>query len=238
MISVCIATYNGERYLLKQLESILPQLGENDEVIISDDGSKDATYGVINTINDSRIRWIENRGVHSPAFNFENALKHAKGDIIVLADQDDEWELDRIKLGVEVLRSEKVWCVLNNRSLIDSLGNKFKTQCDEVDPVQASFLHQVWHNPYIGCCMMFKRELLDLALPFPPKMPMHDLWIGWLGAKLKKNAYIKTPLVRYRRHGNNVTTGKSPFSLFYRIKYRLCVLMQLHARIKERGYNN
>ena len=238
MISVCVATYNGERYLLKQLESILPQLGENDEVIISDDGSKDATYEVINTINDSRIRWIENIGEHSPAFNFENALNHAKGDIIVLADQDDEWELDRIKLGLEVLRSEKVWCVLNNRSLIDSVGNIFKTQCDEVDPVQASFLYQVWHNPYIGCCMMFKRELLDLALPFPPKMPMHDLWIGWLGAKLKKNAYINKPLVRYRRHGNNVTTGKSPFSLIYRIKYRLCVLRQLHARIKERGYNN
>jgi glycosyltransferase involved in cell wall biosynthesis len=90
-ISVCIATYNGEKYIRQQLGSILCQIGESDEIIISDDSSSDRTVEIIKTFDDKRIRLLENNRFHSPAYNFENALEKATGDIIFLSDQADIW---------------------------------------------------------------------------------------------------------------------------------------------------
>jgi len=86
-ISVCMATRNGGRYLRQQLASILTQPGPTDEVIISDDSSTDDTLAIINSMADPRIRLFTNNTFYSPIFNFENALKQATGEIIVLADQ-------------------------------------------------------------------------------------------------------------------------------------------------------
>ena len=90
-ISVCMATRNGEKYLIKQLESILIQIDQDDEVIISDDSSTDRTVEVIKYLKDSRIRLLENNTYLNPIFNFENALRQATGEIIALSDQDDIW---------------------------------------------------------------------------------------------------------------------------------------------------
>lgn len=91
MISVCMAAYNGEKYIKDQLSSILKQIGPNDEVVISDDGSKDKTKNIVDSLNDTRIRYVENRNKHGFTHNFENALRLAQGDYIFLADQDDIW---------------------------------------------------------------------------------------------------------------------------------------------------
>ena len=96
-ISVCIATYNGERYIREQLDSILSQLSLDDEVIISDDGSKDSTIEIISSYLDSRIKVFKNNGKHGYVGNFENALNHSSGDFIFLSDQDDIWELQKIE---------------------------------------------------------------------------------------------------------------------------------------------
>ena len=84
MISVCIATYNGEKYIKEQMISILKQLSEKDEIIISDDSSTDRTIEIIENIKDSRIKILKNRKFSQPSLNFENALKSSKGDIIFL----------------------------------------------------------------------------------------------------------------------------------------------------------
>ncbi len=96
MISVCMATYNGEKYIERQLDSILAQLKENDELIISDDGSTDRTAEILARYGtDKRIR-ILHGSFHSPIYNFENAIKQAQGDYIFMADQDDIWLPGRI----------------------------------------------------------------------------------------------------------------------------------------------
>lgn len=84
MISVCMATYNGEKYIKDQLKSILEQLNSTDEVIISDDGSKDGTMAIIKSLNDARIHLFINKERKGYTKNFENALIHAKGDIILI----------------------------------------------------------------------------------------------------------------------------------------------------------
>ena len=98
MISVCMATYNGEKFIEGQLDSILSQLDSKDELVISDDSSTDSTINIIKSFKDSRIKLYELQKFQSPIFNFENSLKHSVGDIIVLSDQDDLWESNKIKV--------------------------------------------------------------------------------------------------------------------------------------------
>lgn len=93
-----MTTYNGEKYISVQLDSILKQLSENDEVIISDDSSTDRTVDVIKNFKDKRIKLYEDNHFHSPIFNFENALEKASGDIIFLSDQDDVWLDNKVKI--------------------------------------------------------------------------------------------------------------------------------------------
>ena len=95
MNSVCMASFNGERYIKEQIDSILLQIGEDDELIISDDGSTDQTVDVICSYRDDRIKFVRNVNRHGCIGNFENALRVASGDFIFLADQDDIWLSDK-----------------------------------------------------------------------------------------------------------------------------------------------
>ena len=103
MISVCMATYNGEKYIREQMDSILQQLGEGDELIISDDLSSDKTVEIIKSYKDKRIKLYIHGDNHGFVRNFENALVHADGDIIFLSDQDDIWMPDKVKVTIAAL---------------------------------------------------------------------------------------------------------------------------------------
>ena len=105
MISVCIATYNGGKYISKQIVSILNQLSDSDEIIVSDDGSKDDTINIIESLCDSRIKSYKNTGKHGVVPNFENALSKAKGDIIFFSDQDDIWADNKVQIMVRELQN-------------------------------------------------------------------------------------------------------------------------------------
>ena len=102
MISVCMATYNGEKYIREQVESILCQLGPEDEIVISDDGSKDHTIQMVDSL-DKRIKVFLNEGKHGVVPNFENALKHSSGDYIFFSDQDDIWSPDKVERCLHAL---------------------------------------------------------------------------------------------------------------------------------------
>ena len=118
-ISVCVATYNGEKFIYDQLQSILDQLLENDEIIVSDNYSTDKTINIIKSINDCRIKiyFLKKKNLIK---NFENALFHAKGDYIFLSDQDDIWLPNKIKIMLEELNSYDLIvsdCIVVNRDL-------------------------------------------------------------------------------------------------------------------------
>ncbi|MDE6634762.1 MAG: glycosyltransferase, partial [Bacteroidaceae bacterium] len=103
MISVCMASFNGERYIRQQIDSILQQLGDGDELVISDDGSCDATADIIRSYADRRLRFFCNPGPHGVTHNFQHALRQAQGDILFLADQDDVWLPGKIERQVRFL---------------------------------------------------------------------------------------------------------------------------------------
>ena len=220
MISVCLATYNGEKYIKEQLLSILPQLQESDEVIISDDGSTDQTISIIEEMQSSRILVIKNNGKHGFTGNFENALNHAKGDIIFLSDQDDVWNEDKVLLSIEALKDADL--AVSNAEIVDGELNQTHPSHFNLYNVKSGFFINFASTRYIGACMAFKRSILEKALPFPDKhiYCQHDWWIAMIAEYYYKVTLIDKTLIKYRRHENNALTGgnKSTNS-FFKILY-------------------
>lgn len=233
MISVCLATYNGEKYIKEQLDSILLQLEKNDEVIVSDDSSGDKTVEIINSYNDSRIKVFENQKFKSPIFNFEHALKQSRGDIIILADQDDLWKDNKIELIKKYMIEYDL--VLSDADIIDEKGNILHESFYKVNGSKNGFIKNIVKNSYLGCTMAFNRKILDKSLPFPKDLPMHDWWIGLIGEMYGKTYFIEDKLISYRRHGNNASpTGeKSKYSFLQKVIFRLIMIKNLIWRCSK-----
>lgn len=230
MVSVCIATYNGEKYIREQLQSILCQLAVNDEVIISDDGSTDNTLAVIREINDDRITVVDGPRRHSPTLNFENALRHANGDYIFLADQDDVWKPDKMAVYMKWLAEYD--CVVSDAEVTDSELNVINPSLFSMLKVKKNKLYNLlWKNGYTGCCMAFNRDVIDTALPFPKDIPMHDIWIGNVAAYKFSVKFISDKLISFRRHGDAAScNGKeSKFTLWQKMKFRWHTVKNIKA---------
>ena len=221
MVSVCIASYNGCKYMKEQLISILSQLSCDDEIIVSDDGSCDGTLDIVSNMEDSRIKEVLNIEKHGVVPNFENAIKYASGDYIFLCDQDDLWVENKVKTCVEALQS--VDLVVHNSLLMDGVGNVSDIDFFSLRKSTAGYWKNLYKNSFIGCCMAFRREILDYVLPFPEHILWHDMWIGLMVEKKGKTMFIEDKLLYYRRHDNNAsaTAEKSSFSFLFQIKYRL-----------------
>mgnify|MGYP004506504031 CR=1 FL=1 len=244
MISVCMATYNGERFIKEQIDSILPQLSKDDEFIISDDGSTDRTLEIIASYNDERIKVFHHqknpeyakikhsRNFYYATSNFENALKRAKGDYIFLSDQDDIWMPNKVQKMIPILKEFD--CVMSNNQIIDVNGKPLNFFLGEKQPFGKSVFTNLKRTPFLGCCMAFSRKSLDYILPFPRKLICHDLWMGALCAYKNSLSYIDEPLHEYRFHENSVSpsvtaNSKNPF--LFKIKYRIVFLIQFYKRI-------
>lgn len=247
MISVCMATYNGEHFIKQQIDSILPQLSVKDELIISDDGSSDGTLDIIDSYKDSRIKVLHHQKntslksiKHSRSFfyvteNFENALKVAMGDYIFLSDQDDIWKNGRVKKMLHEL--EEYDCVMCNYSVIDSDSVLLCDKYYNGSPIKKSLLQNILASKFIGCCMAFNRSVLSYALPFPDKLLAHDFWIGCLANKKYKFTFLEEPLHFYRRTGTNVSPSVigSQNSLLYKISYRVTFSFQIYKHILKKN---
>lgn len=221
MISVCIATYNGARYIGEQLASILKQLSAEDEVVVSDDGSTDGTIDIVRSLNDRRIRIVGGPRRHSPTLNFERALRNAKGEYVFLADQDDVWLEGKVRRCVEEL--QKCDCVVSDARVTDSCLNTTSESLFQLMHVRRGRLSNLlWHNGYTGCCMAFRHEVLSKALPFPTDIPMHDIWIGNVAAFCGRLRFIDDRLLLFRRHDATAScNGKgSSYSLWQKLSFR------------------
>jgi glycosyltransferase involved in cell wall biosynthesis len=215
-ISVCMASYNGERFIYQQLQTILSQLLPSDELVISDDSSTDRTLEIIRAFGDERIRLFSNQIFHSPIYNFEHALKQATGDVIFLSDQDDEWGDGWVETALAELRD--VSLVVCDADMIDTDGRvrpPSEAKIYRGGERRPGILQNLYRNGYIGCCCAFRREVLDVALPFPAKLPWHDWWIGLIAETFFSTKFIVDRKIRYRRHGANFSpTGEESTSTF------------------------
>ena len=228
MISVCIATFNGEKYIKRQLSSILSQLSAGDEVILADDSSTDNTLDVVRSFKDSRIHIIDGPNKHSPIWNFERALSKASGDYIYLADQDDEWLPDKIKVTQQYLQNYD--CIVSDNVCINGDGTIISSSFYKLNKTKSGkYYNLLIKNGYLGCCMAFKRKVLEASLPFPSNIPMHDIWIGNVAAFKYNVKFIPEKLIRFCRHGDNVSTtaSKSGYRIWNRLMFRWSILSDL-----------
>lgn len=207
-VSIAMAAYNGEKYISEQIDSILLQLKENDELVISLNPSSDKTKNIINRYveKDCRVKLFvcEEKGVIS---NFENAIKHCNNEIIFLSDQDDIWLSEKIQTVLPLFQLKEVIAVAHRSMLVDSglkpigVSNWEKHSVQKISPFRI-----ICKNCIQGSCLAFRREILKYALPFPKNLPMHDSWLGIVAACLGKVILVSDELILYRQHENNVTS--------------------------------
>lgn len=235
MISVCIATYNGEKYVKEQIESILPQLCNSDEIIISDDGSSDNTIPIIQSLESSIIKIIYNKGEHGYTPNFENALKNAKGDYIFLSDQDDVWTNEKVRRMSEYLLHYDM--VISDADVIDSKGNLLTDSYFKERKSKGGFINNLLRFSYLGCSMAFRKKILEKAIPFPSNHSYctHDNWLGIVGMAFYKTIIIEEKLFHYRRHNSNTSNGglQDSTSLWFKIRYRVYLIWWLLRLAKK-----
>lgn len=238
MISVCMATYNGEKFIKEQIDSILKQIGPNDEMVISDDGSTDNTLHIIKQIGDKRIKVYINEGTHGFTHNFENALVNAHGDYIFLTDQDDLWLDNKVKVVMNALK--KYDFVIHDCITIDSNMNVLSESRYDDFNIRPGFFRHLLKSRYLGCCMAFNRNILEVSLPFPKNdfLIEHDIWLPAIAFAYFKVIQIPDKLIYYRRHGNNASSGgfNKGYSLQVKLKkrlYRLFCLFKIRNKIKH-----
>lgn len=235
MISVCLASFNGERYIREQIESILrsPKISE---LIISDDGSSDATLAVVASIADPRIKLLKGPG-KGLIRNFEFLLEQAHGDYIFLSDQDDIWLDNKVDVTLEWLKT--VDLVVSDCKVVDSRGQLLHESFFVLRHSSPGVIKNLARNSFLGCCMAFRRSVLSRSLPFPANIPMHDWWLGLLAAMTGRVAFVDEAMVLYRRHGGNAsdTSGKSSASKVQQLVWRLSlswVLVKRYLALKFR----
>lgn len=219
-ISVCIPLYNGLPYIKEQLESILEQLTATDEVVISDDGSTDGSVAWIKSLKDPRIHVLTGLPARNPSYNLEKALLAARGEYIFLADQDDIWLPGKVAQMLAVLQHHTL--VVHDCSVTDESLQTMIPSFISVHGSGPGFWKNLTRNSFLGCCMGFRRTLLNKALPFPRPLPMHDSWLGLVATAWYEVAFLPVPLLLYRRHGANASSTSAPSAhgLFTKIQHR------------------
>jgi glycosyltransferase involved in cell wall biosynthesis len=230
-ISVCMASYNGSKYIKNQITSILNQLAKSDQLVIVDDCSFDNTVNIIESLKDSRIKLFKNTKNIGVVGTFNRALKHANGDIIFLSDQDDEWLDNKVSFIKNFFISNNIDMVVHDAKIMQGGSIVTNSLFDQIGSSSGLFKN-IYSNSYTGCCMVFRRIILRKILPIPNKKGIfHDAWIGILAKFYKfKVIFIATPLIVYNRHEANVSTMKRR-SIHKIIPDRINLIVSLIRRI-------
>jgi len=232
-ISVAVATYNGEKYIKEQIDSILENLTTEDEIIVSDDGSQDGTLEILASMD---CKGVEMQIIDGPGRgikqNIANAIEHCEGKYIFLADQDDVWTKDKVDKILPLLKEGKHLVVHDARVVNSDLSKTVMPSFFEYRGCAPGFVHNMIKNRYMGCCMAFSSELKEMIIPIPDNIEMHDWWIGVLNdLKYKDSTFIKDQLLLYRRHDNNVSDF-SHNNVFIMLRNRIVFLTELLKRKK------
>jgi len=204
LVSVAMATYNGDRYLKEQLDSIYNQTYKNIEVIVCDDCSSDKTIEILEEYsNKFGLKYFVNEMNLGFKKNFEKAISLCTGGLIALADQDDIWIQNKIEVLVNNIGEFSL--IHSACSLIDESSKQIAPLWIKKDDFKYSFAKFVFGNYITGCTVLFKRELLKDFFPIPSGEKYHDWWLALLASKQNGIVYCSEILVQYRQHSTQDT---------------------------------
>ena len=217
-VSVALCTYNGERFVAEQMRSILNQSLPPTEIVVSDDGSSDATLRVIErevaaAARRVAVRYLRGTAPLGVTRNFERAISATTGALVVLSDQDDVWHADRVAVAVADFAARPELLLWHGdarlvdesgRSLGFSLYDSLGARPEEIARVNdghalAQYLRR---NLVTGATTVFRRELLEAAMPFPSGW-VHDEWLGAIAAATGEVYASSLRVIDYRQHSSN-----------------------------------
>jgi len=208
LISIALCTYNGERYLKEQINSILAQTYQNIEIIVVDDCSHDTTVSILeHYASIVNLKYIINEKNRGFVKSFERAISLCEGEYILLSDQDDVWETGKIQTLLDAMEHHVL--VYSNAKLVDehlaplgkNLLDAHKINCFSGSNNKAF----VFKNCISGNTVMFRKKFKEVCLPFPESISFHDVWLAFVAATYGSIGYVDQPLILYRQHACNIT---------------------------------
>jgi len=215
-ISIALITYNGEKYIREQLDSILSQTIQDFEVVVCDDCSTDSTRLILTEYAQKDARIVLNFNEKNLGFlkNIEKAIKLCKGEFVALADQDDIWEVEHLSVLHSHIGDNLLIC--GDTLLVDEKGNSLNFRFSQMLMIDINLLKSnnehllrllIMDNIFQGAAMMFNRKIIDMALPFPNGIEYHDIWLALCAMALNKFVYIPMVVIKHRRHSVNCSPG-------------------------------
>ena len=217
-VDILLATYNGEKYIKEQIESILNQTYKNIQIIISDDCSKDGTRQILKEYEkNDKIKVFYQEENLGYVKNFEFLLKQVESNLYMLSDQDDVWKKEKVEKSVEKIENEKLDLVFGDLEVVDEnlntlykSYNRYMHLIHKIKKYQKDYRLQYLYNCMTGCTIISRKNWIDKVLPFPTnsKYMIHDYWLGLVIALNGKVGYIEEPYILYRQHGKNQVGSK------------------------------
>lgn len=245
-----LATYNSERYLAELLESLVNQTHDDFVLVVSDDGSRDATLDIIAAFA-PRFRHPPRLLEHaapsgSAMMNFARLLEAATADYVLLVDHDDIWHPDKVASGLAQLRGVEAQRgathpVLAHGDLrvIDGAGDVSRPSfwaMKQIDPACSHSLRRTLiHASVVGCTTTMNRALVQACLPIPRDAVMHDWWISLIAAACGTVVFDPVPHIDYRIHGSNVSNPReaSASAAMGEANYRAVMQQKLAVRARQ-----
>lgn len=241
MISIAMCTYNGEKYVKQQLESIICQTQAPDEIVICDDCSNDNTISIIKKTLEKwsgRVILIKNERNIGYKKNFEKCLSLCSGDIIFLSDQDDIWDLRKIEIIYHVFQMDSSIsmvfhdvCLVNNQ--MEIIAQSFwKILRIDIEKIKNRHYEQLLvHNIVQGSACALRKDVFDVACPFPTEA-IHDEWLALEAITVGKLVPVSTVLMKYRQAENII--GGTPLSFHKKIiKWTINIHSSMQAHYNE-----
>lgn len=230
-VDILLSVYNpNEEYLIKQLISLNNQTYPNLKLYIFDDCIKkrcnlDLFEKYITNFSYEVLPYCEENLNYMGAF--EKLVQRSDGEYIAFCDQDDIWMDDKVEKVLKCFDESKCTCVLHDNVVLNSDTNEiiydsfFKWRKSKT-----GYLNNIWKNSYIGCCMAFDSLLKNKILPIPNDIEMHDQWIGIINDKYGKSVLLDNRLIKYRRHGNNVSQ-MTHYGFFKMLRNRVILIFRM-----------
>jgi glycosyltransferase involved in cell wall biosynthesis len=225
IIDILLATYNGERFIAEQMDSIFRQTYPHFRIIVRDDGSSDKTKDILKTYvakYPGQIRILEDDGHNAGATqNFARLLQHSNADYAGFCDQDDIWLPEKLEVSLQKLKEleqgdlNRPCLVYSDMKLIDETGQVLHESVWkqlQLDPKHFRFNRLLVQNIPHGCTMLFNRAMKELVSPVPSAAMLHDHWMAIIASLLGAHTAIPEPLVLLRNHDQNVTRKKTTWT--------------------------
>lgn len=221
-VIVLLSTYNGEKYLAEQINSLLKQEGVSVEIIVRDDGSTDSTCDMLNRWQSQGvIKWYSGGNAGAAGSFMELLYNSPDAEYYAFCDQDDIWFPDKLIRGISAIKEKKTNNVpvlyFSAQTLIDEESNIIG---HSIPKRLFTFGESLLRNPAAGCTMIFNKATRDLIIKNPPRyVYMHDMWL-YMSCQAVNGTIIfdPKPSMLYRQHGNNVVGCKQ--SLYQKAKRR------------------